>query len=92
MDELVETPAPRRHEKVVHHELAGGEVVLLHLESGAYHELNAVGALIWKLLDGERDTSRIVEQVRARVEDPPADLEDEVTGFLADLRQRGLIT
>lgn len=83
---------PSRHEKVVHHELADGEVVLLHLESGAYHELNEVGALIWELLDGERDVSRIAREVRSRVEEPPDDLENEVAGFLTDLRERDLIT
>lgn len=92
MDEDAGPKVPSRHEKVVHHELAGGEVVLLHLESGAYHELNPVGALIWSLLDGERDAARIAEEVRLQVEDPPDDLEDEVSGFLADLRERGLIT
>ena len=82
---------PSRHEKVVHHELAEGEVVLLHLESGAYHELNHVGALIWKLVDGERDVPGIVREVRSRVEDPPEDLEAEIAGFLTDLRDRNLI-
>lgn len=92
MDRLVRPAAPSRHEKVVHQELAGGQVVLLHLESGAYHELNAVGALIWELLDGERDAPRIAEEMRSRLDDPPDDLEHEVEAFLADLRERDLIT
>lgn len=92
MDDPVGRAAPSRNENVVHQELAGGEVVLLHLESGAYHELNAVGALIWELVDGERDVSGIAEEVRSRVEDPPEGLESEVSGFLADLRERDLIT
>lgn len=76
----------------MHQRLAGGESVLLHLQSGAYHELNAVGALIWDLLDGERGPSRIAEEVRARVEDPPEDLENVVSAYLADLRRRDLLT
>lgn len=92
MDEFVERAVPCRHEKVVHHELAGGEVVLLHLDSGAYHELNSIGALIWELLDGDRDVSGIADELRKRVEEPPQDLEDEVAAFVADLRERDLVT
>ena len=82
---------PTRHEKVVHHELTGGEIVLLHLESGAYHELNPVGALIWDLVDGGRTVPEIVREVRRRVDDPPDDVDVVVEQFLDDLRRRNLI-
>lgn len=76
---------------MVHQELSGGEVVLLHLESGAYHELNPVGALIWELLDGDRTVSDVVSEVRQRVDDPPEDLDRVVEEFLGELRRRDLI-
>lgn len=76
---------------MVHQELAGGEVVLLHLETGAYHELDPVGAAIWDLLDGERDPSLVAGALRTRVKDPPDNLEAEVTRFLGELRERDLI-
>lgn len=66
-------------------------MVLLHLESGDYHELNPVGGAIWQLLDGNRDTGRIADALRERVENPPDDLEVVVTEFLADLRERDLV-
>lgn len=66
-------------------------MVLLHLDSGAYHELNPVGALIWELLDGRRSPSEIAGEIRGRVEDPPEDLDRVVCEFLAELRQRDLI-
>lgn len=72
--------------------LAHGEAVLLHLESGAYHELSPIGVAIWDLLDGRRSASQIADEIRAQVDDPPDDLCDVVTGFLADLRQRDLIS
>ncbi len=77
---------------MVHSRLAHGEAVLLHLESGAYHELNPIGAAIWDLLDGHRSASQITDEIRAQVDDPPDDLCDVVTGFLAYLRQRDLIS
>ena len=86
-----EGTVPVKNPKVVHSRLAEGEAVLLHLESGAYHELNAIGAVIWELLDGNRSASQIVDEVRTRVDDPPDDLEEVVAGFLARLRERDLI-
>lgn len=88
----MEPSIPARNPRVVHSRLADGEAVLLHLDSGAYHELNPIGAAIWDLLDGHRVPSQIAGEIRARVEDPPDDLEEVVVGFLAELRQRDLIT
>lgn len=67
-------------------------MVLLHLESGAYHELNEVGALLWNLADGDRSVPEIAGELRRRVEDPPDDLEMVVEDFFEDLRERDLIS
>lgn len=83
-----------RSPHVVYRELAGeGGGVLLHLESGAYHGLNEVGAAIWELIDGARTQEEIVALLRERLEDPPAEaaLAAETERFLADLRERELI-
>lgn len=82
---------PAKNPRVVHSRLAEGEAVLLHLESGAYHELNPIGAAIWELLDGERSPSEIASELRVRLDDPPDDLDEIVSGFLARLRERDLI-
>jgi hypothetical protein len=87
----VEQSAPAKNPRVVHSRLARGEAVLLNLDSGAYHELNPIGAAIWDLLDGHRSASQIADELRAQVDDPPDDLFDVVTGFLAELRQGDLI-
>lgn len=82
----------RRHPKAVFRDLEdskGG--VLLHLESGQYHGLNAVGSVIWSLLDGTRTADDVVAAVRAQVDDPPASLRDEVMAFLQHLTERNLI-
>lgn len=76
---------------MVHSRLARGEAVLLHLDSGAYHELNPIGAVIWDLLDGHRSVAQIADEIRAQVDDPPDDLLDVVTDFLAELRHGDLI-
>jgi len=81
-----------RHPRVVHSQLNDGETVLLHLETGQYHELNPIGAVIWELLDGERSLTEVTEALRARVADPPDELEEFVAEFLEELRDRGLVT
>lgn len=83
--------APRRNPDVVDARLADDEAVLLHLESGAYHELNPVGARIWDLVDGTRGTGEITDTLRGQVTDPPEDLEAIVANYLAELRERDLI-
>jgi Coenzyme PQQ synthesis protein D (PqqD) len=89
---MVEDGVIRRNPKVVYRELAGeGGGVLLHLDSGEYHGLNEVGALIWSLIDGERDFDALVGDLREGLVDPPDDLADEAERFLADLRERDLI-
>jgi hypothetical protein len=87
----VDEPSPARNPDVVHSRLAGGETVLLHLESGEYHELNPVGAEIWDLLDGDRTTSEITGELRHRVDDPPEDLRVVVEDYLEELRGRDLL-
>lgn len=75
---------------VVHRPLAGGAVVL-DLETGAYFQVNGVGALVWDLLDGVRDVAAVAAEVARRVEDVPPDAEADVLAFCAALVERGLV-
>jgi hypothetical protein len=82
-----------KNENVAFRRLAEGEGgVLLHLESGEYHGINEVGCLIWELVDGERTVDRLVVALGEDIEDPPADLADQVIAFLDSLRERDLVT
>ena len=89
---MAESDVAGRNPRVVHSRLAGGESVLLHLDTGQYHELNAIGSLIWEQVDGDRSVSHIAAGVEAQVDDPPDDLEAIIVDFLVQLRERGLIT
>jgi hypothetical protein len=87
-----ETRRIRRDEQVVYRDLSAGEgAVLLHVGSGAYHGLNATGSLIWNLIDGVRTRDEIVRELRAQLDDPPSEIEDDVDDFLDHLRKRKLI-
>lgn len=65
--------------------------VLLHVDTGAYHSLNAVGQVIWTLVDGERTVAEIIREVRARVSDAPPQLDDDVRAFLQGALDRDLV-
>ena len=85
-------PAIRKNPHVVFRKLAGENGgVLLNVESGQYHGVNAVGSLIWDLIDGERGLERLLAELRDQLDDPPANLREEAERFLADLRERDLI-
>lgn len=82
----------RRKVQVAYHTLSEtGEGVVLHLQSGQYHGLNRMGAVIWGLLDGSRTVSGLVRELRGLLAEPPPDLEADVMAFLHDLLQRDLI-
>jgi hypothetical protein len=82
----------RKNPQVVARELAPGEGgVLLHLESAQYHGVNQIGLVIWELVDGERTVAEIVDALRARVENPPSQLETDVLAFLTGVYERNLV-
>jgi hypothetical protein len=88
---LPDTPLRKRPD-VVYRELAGDEGgVLLAVDTGAYHGVNPTGLMIWELIDGEHGTDEIVAAFRTRLDDAPADLEQDVVDFLAALHERRLV-
>jgi hypothetical protein len=81
---------PRPHPKVVFRELSDGGVIL-HLETGQYHSLNATASAIFKLVDGDRSPHEIASAFRDLLDDPPEDIDAVVARLLNDLRVRDLI-
>jgi hypothetical protein len=81
---------PRQAPHAAFRELSDGAVVL-HLESGAYHSVNATGALTWSLLDGRRDVRAVAAALREHVDGAPDDLEADVAAFVEELAERGLV-
>jgi len=68
--------------RVVYRDLAAEEGgVLLHLDSGQYHGLNALGSMIWHLLEDGKKPSALVSELRGRLETLPPQLDEDVAGF-----------
>lgn len=71
----------------------GSETVILHLGSGIYFGLDAVGTVIWEALGSGQSVSprEVCAHVRMRFQDAPDTVEADVTAFLAQLVEHGLI-
>jgi predicted Rdx family selenoprotein len=82
----------RRHPRAAFRELGGDEgAVLLQLDSGGYHGVNAMGSLIWELMEDGPTVAELIASVRDRVIDPPREVDDEVRAFVSDLAERDLV-
>jgi len=69
----------------------GGEVVLLNVVNGYFHQLNAVGSYLWKRLSEPRTFESLCRQA---LDDFDADAEScrrDVTAFVLELHSRGLV-
>ena len=69
----------------------GGEAVILHLESGVYHGLNAVGAAIWGLLREPREVEEIQEVILAEFAVDAERCQRDVIALLRQFEAAGLI-
>jgi hypothetical protein len=82
----------RRSPRAAFHQLAEGQGgVLLHVDTGAYHGVNRVGALIWEMLEAPVPFATLLDGLRTRFNDPPPAMSDEIRVFLEDLQARDLI-
>ena len=69
----------------------GDETVLLHLESGIYFGLDAVGTRVWELLRAGASPEVICETLRHEYADAGESLEGDILGFLGQLTDNKLI-
>lgn len=82
--------APRQQGVVARN--VGGEMVLVDMQSGMYHGLNAVGVIIWEQLDGERSLADISAALAADFPDVPAEtLQADSLSLLQALLDHGLV-
>jgi hypothetical protein len=80
-----------RGERVAYQRIDEG-AVLLHLDTGAYHRVNAVGALIWEALEEHSVLDDVVREVERSLDGPvPDTLQADVQEFVESLIERSLI-
>lgn len=74
----------------VHREL-DGEAVILHLGSGRYFGLDAVGTRVWALLCEEPVLRRVYEQLLDEYAVSPKRLEADLLRLFTRLAEQGLV-
>lgn len=67
------------------------EVVILNTNNGTYYGLDAVGALVWKLIQQPRQVSEIRDAILEEYEVEPERCEQDLLDLLQKLTDEGLI-
>jgi hypothetical protein len=70
----------------------GDEIVLFHLGSDRFYELNGTAARFWELLNGGNDGSQIQEKMLEEFAIDPTQLAGEAEALLDSLRKEDLIS
>ncbi len=70
----------------------GDEIVLFHLETDRFYELNGTAARFWELLCEPDGGARVYEQMMAEFEVGSDDLATEAEALLASLRKEDLVS
>jgi hypothetical protein len=81
---------PLRRQRDLAWQRIGDEAVVMSLAEGRVLGLNPAGALVWSLIE-ERDEDGIVAAVVERFATSADEARADVRGFVALLRQRGLV-
>ena len=67
------------------------EIVVMRLDTGEFFSLSGTAAVIWRLIDGQRDKARIVADAAREFDVSGSDCEGDVEEFLTSLREMGLL-
>lgn len=69
-----------------------GELILVHMEKGAYFTTDEVGALLWDLIEARATVGEMVGVLRAEYEADPPEIEAALASFLARLIEEDLVS
>lgn len=69
----------------------GDEAVILDIQSGYFFQLNRTAALVWGLLESPISAGDLCAKMAESHSVDPAICRGDVTEFIADMRDRGLI-
>lgn len=69
-----------------------GEVVLVDLNAGEYHNLNAVAGRMWQALDECDDVEAAYTRLRTVYQVDAETLRDDLAAFIQQLVDKGLLT
>ena len=86
----LDTPITKDTAKVIDR-VVEGETLVIHLPSGNYFSLNAVGTEIWENIDGKRTARELAEIVAAEYDVDPERAQADGVNLISDLAGEGLV-
>jgi hypothetical protein len=69
----------------------GDSLILLHLKSNRFYELNSTAARLWELLGEGCALTEIHQRLRSEFDVNDADLDRNISGMMNSLQKEGLI-
>jgi Coenzyme PQQ synthesis protein D (PqqD) len=90
MESAANRPRYRPNPHVLVQDL-GPDLMVLHLGTNRFYELNRTAARLWELLVAGQDATQIQQQLLQEYEVSPARLASEVEAMLASLASQELI-
>ncbi len=67
------------------------KIVSMSVENGEYYVIDETGAIIWRLLDGDRDLEQICDELAQSYDAPRDDIAAAVIAFVETLATHGLV-
>jgi hypothetical protein len=67
------------------------EIVVMRIDTGDFFALSGTGAVIWAMIDGQRDRMSIVAELIEQFDVSEREIQPQVGQFLHQLYQAGLI-
>lgn len=71
--------------------LVDGDLMLLNIETGQYHQVNPTGRRIWELLEQPRTLDEICTALGEEFNAPPQDCLAQTQIFIQELLQRNIV-
>jgi hypothetical protein len=69
----------------------GDEIILFHLETDRFYELNGTAARFWELIAGGHDPAQVRQQIMKEFAVEAEQFDAEAKTFLASLKQEDLL-
>jgi hypothetical protein len=70
---------------------ADGEVLMMHIETGTYYELNEVASFIWTQISEPKRVAEITAAIQAEFEVEEARCQDDALSFLKSMIEDGVV-
>jgi len=69
-----------------------GEMVILDMKSGQYFGIDAIGSIIWHMLEQKIEPARIIEKLQEEYDVEAEVCSQQVLAFLDDLMKNNIIS